>query len=78
MVTWGPLWPQGSQMGLKAGELGGQLAGPMDGKGGAIGTDRLLKGIAVVVNHGNKAPVVGGKLWFEILLQQIFQFFSLS
>ena len=44
-------------MGLKAGKLGGQLVGPVDGEGGAGGTDRLLEGKVVVVDHGDKAPV---------------------
>jgi len=30
-------------MGLKAGKLGGQLVGPVDGEGGAGGTDRRLR-----------------------------------
>ena len=47
-------------MGLKVHKLGGQLVGPVDGEGGAGGTDRLLEGKLVVVDHGDDAPVRGG------------------
>ena len=47
-------------MGLKAGKLGGQLVGPVDGEGGAGGTDRLLEGKLVIVDHADKAPVRQG------------------
>ena len=59
-MAWAPLWSHSLQMGLKAGKLGGQLVGPVDGEGGAGGTDRLLELEVVEVNHGNKTPVVGG------------------